>query len=174
MTKDALVITNGEIRYMKDSCLDEVITIPDDVHTIGPHAFRFQRNMRVVIVSESVTHVKERAFEECSGLRLIYLPKSVETIDEDVFKGCELLKICCEDAPRQGWIDGMAMRHFKEYYVTDEDDAFNFHRSSGGFTSHVHEYDKRVYCCYNPDKAEVITNVTREQFDKLVNELIDG
>ena len=169
--KEALVIENSEVRYIRDAYIGERITVPDGITVIGADAFRVQGNLRVVVLPDGLTHIKERAFEHCFNLEMVYLPKSVEVIMDDAFKGCPKLKIYCEGEPKEGWIDREEKRHFVERYVTAEDDAFNFHRSGGSFTSTVHQYDKRVYCCYNPDKAEVVTNVTREQFEQLVKQI---
>ena len=167
---EALVIKNGEVIYMRDAYIAPTITVPDSVTVIGEQAFRVHGNLRVVTLPSSVTHIKARAFEGCFSLEMVYIPKSVTTIDDDAFRSCERLTIYCEGEPVYGWINRRAKRQFEERYVTDEDDAFNFHRSAGGFTCHTYKYNKIVFCSYNPDNAPVVTNVTREQFEKLAKE----
>ena len=79
-----------------------------------------------------------------------------------------LFKNLLRGESKEGWVNGKIKRTIREEYVTDEDDTFNFHRSSGGWTSHVVYKDVMAEEYFNPDKAQTITNVAREDFEKLI------
>ena len=168
--EEGLEIVDGEVKYIRGAYIDERMDIPQGVTAIGRDAFRLHLDLRVVVVPDGVTHIGACAFERCQDLEMIYLPKSVVRIDDDAFSLCRKLTIYCEDKPTEDWIDRIEERTFRT--TTPEDDAFNFHRSGGGFTSTT--YKQRVHVRYNPEKREVVTNVSREQFEQLAQQLLKG
>lgn len=162
-------IYKNEIDGIKVSCDGKTrLDIPQGVNSIWKWAFRFANDAKVIVLPDGLIHIKENAFAGLKNLEKIYIPKSVEIIEKNVFDGCTSLKIYCEGEPKEGWVNGKIKRTIREEYVTAEDDAFNFHRSSGGFTSHVVYRDVEVEEYFNPDKAEIFTNVPREEFEKMI------
>lgn len=162
-------IYKNQIEGIKVGCEGKtVLEIPQGVTSIFKRAFSFAYDAKVIILPDGMTHIKESAFEGLKNLEKIYIPKSVEIIEKDAFKDCTSLKIYCEGEPKEGWVNGKIKRTIREEYVTDEDDAFNFHRSSGGWTSHVVYRDVEVEEYYNPEKAEIFTNIPREKFEKII------
>lgn len=144
---------------------DDVITVEVDgeVKRIGAYAFRKCKNLTEVILNAPTTSIYSDAFSGCDNLQRVYIPSSVNWIAENVFADCPKLEIFCEGEVGEYWVDKEVTRYSTVYSA--EDDAFNFHRSSGSWSGHTVE--EKVRECWNPDNRPVHTNVTREQFDKL-------
>ncbi len=85
---------------------DGVLKIPDDMNvmTIGEEAFKDNNNIRVLVISDSVTQIQPRAFLNCTALEEVYFVSTtqkaanepatakVSMIYEEAFKGCINLK----------------------------------------------------------------------------------
>ena len=69
----------------------KVIIIPNTVTTIGELAFFGCSNISNVYFSDSVKNIGEGAFDSCSSLKVVYLPKGLKTIPESCFGGCSSL-----------------------------------------------------------------------------------
>ncbi len=71
-----------------------VVTVPDGIREIAPHAFQGLRNLEKVILPDSVTLINEEAFTNCERLQEIVLsPESrLAEIRERAFLDCPLLK----------------------------------------------------------------------------------
>jgi len=67
-------------------------TMPGGIESVGPKAFYQARNLKRVVLADSVTSIKGRAFEECSALEEIDLGESLQTVEDDVFVECSSLK----------------------------------------------------------------------------------
>lgn len=117
--------------------------------------------MRYFIVPDGVTSIGREAFRACIALRKIYIPRSVETIKDRAFENCPSVEIYCEDEPKEGWVYGMRKRIVRYEIVTPEDDAFNFHRSGGSFTSTTVEREEESFHNWNPLGRPVHTHVDR-------------
>lgn len=130
---------------------------------LSEYAYAKREDLIVVVLPSSVFDIREKAFAHCVNLQRIYIPASVLRICENAFLGCPKLEIFCEGDVGVDWVD-KEVTHYATVY-SDEDDAFNFHRSSGSWNSHTVEEKRRL--CWNPDNRPVHTNVTREQFDQL-------
>ncbi len=139
--------------------------VPKGIQIISTHAFYRQKNLEILIFPYGVKTIEHFAVCECFNLKKIYIPNTVKIIEENAFillnKNVE---IYCQGEVQEKWIDKKAMEHIKEEVTTPEDDAFNFHRSSGSFTSHVIEYDKEVYHCWNPSHYPVFTHIKLQDF----------
>lgn len=75
---------------------DETVEIPSiigktKVNGIAHQAFRFDHNIKKVIMSEGVTAIGDEAFKCCSGLVEIILPNSMRHIGCGAFEGCTSL-----------------------------------------------------------------------------------
>ncbi|MCM1438672.1 MAG: leucine-rich repeat domain-containing protein [Roseburia sp.] len=135
---EKFVIANGTLLKFNGGG-DTSCIVPAEVHTIACHAFYLNKR-----------------------LTRVYIPKSVTDIHEDAFSCCPALTIYCEGEPCEGWVDRVDKE--ERSYYSAEDDAFNFHRSSGGWTSHsvIEEIERR----WNPQNRPVITNVSLSEFEK--------
>lgn len=144
---------------------DDITTVEVDgeVKSIGSYAFKECNNLTEVILHAPTTSVYSDAFAYCPNLKRIYIPSSVNWIAEDVFLNCPNLEIFCEGEVGEYWVD-KEVTHYTTVYSA-EDDAFNFHRSSGSWSGHTVEEKRRE--CWNPDNRPVHTNVPYEQFLKI-------
>lgn len=114
------------------------------------------------VVPDGITKIERKAFAYCYNLKKIYIPASVAVVENDAFLCCYNVEIYCEDEPKEGWQYGM-MKGPKEYSVTTpEDDAFNFHRSGGNFTSHTYTREEEFFHNWNPSDRPVHTHVGRD------------
>lgn len=143
------------------------ITIPDGITRIEEHTF-CGTSVNAVFLPDSVEFIGKSAFVD-SGVRLVFIPKGVKTIERDAFKNCGNLTIYCEGEPTEGWVSTVETVIEREYITTAEDDAFNFHRSGGSFTSHAVEIGrKQVAVDWNPDNRPVHFNSSRADFESAV------
>ena len=97
---------------------DEILTIPEGVHTIGegalkgcaslkkvilpeslrsirPGAFKGCRKLKEVEIPEGVCEIGAYAFHRCHSLQKIVLPPTIETLDDCVFLYCDSLEEAC-------------------------------------------------------------------------------
>lgn len=161
-----LDVYNGVVQGTLSGFETEILEVPAGAEVIGRRAFRFLdgHGVRAVILPDGLTTVKESAFEGLKKLKMVYIPRSVEIIEENAFKNCPNLKIYCEGEPSEKWVNGEIVRTEVDYYTSPEDDAFNFHRSSGSWTSTKIERSVKKFVSYNPDGLPVVTNVNKERF----------
>ena len=64
------------------------VIIPNSVINIGNHAFDGCKGLVNVIIPNSVTEIDQYAFAGCSGLKSIEIPNSVKYIGSYAFSGC--------------------------------------------------------------------------------------
>jgi guanyl-specific ribonuclease Sa len=62
--------------------------VPDNVTTIGDHAFDGCRFLTSVVIPGSVTHIGRSAFDGCRRLTSVAIPGSVTCIGRSAFDGC--------------------------------------------------------------------------------------
>lgn len=135
----------------------------DTVKTeIKEREFANESRLSYYIVPDTVTAIGKEAFSQCFGLRKIYIPKSVKKIGNNAFYRCDRLEIFCEGEPAEGWVHGIVKEKVRYQTVTDEDDAFNFHRSSGSFSFTWVEREDETFQNWNPQDRPVHTNVSKE------------
>jgi len=72
-------------KLLKYTGTAEVVSIPDDIKTIGEEAFAGNDNLIKVTIGGDVEYVGYRAFAECDSLRTIAVGDSVQTIDTAAF-----------------------------------------------------------------------------------------
>ena len=146
--------------------MNETVTIGQGTARIEARAFEGNLKLCSAIVADGVEFIGEGAFRLCGKLKRIYLPESVKTIEKDAFALCPALEIFCEGERGEDWVEKRIKETVVEEVVTPEDDAFNFHRSSGGFTSHTYEREIERHISWNPEKRPVHENVSKEEFVK--------
>lgn len=61
------------------------------VNTIGMNSFSLCKNLREVVLSNSIKLIESKAFNECSSLTRITIPSSVTFVDEYAFNKCSNL-----------------------------------------------------------------------------------
>ena len=67
------------------------VTQPEQVETIGIHAFEGCANLKEFVIQNTVTEIGEKAFAGCSSLTEMVIPESVTKIGNDAFNGCSSL-----------------------------------------------------------------------------------
>ena len=69
----------------------KVIVILPGVEVIPTNTFRCCKNVKTVIMADTVRRIENEAFEECWSLKFVKLSRSLEYIGEWVFNWCESL-----------------------------------------------------------------------------------
>ena len=80
------VITIGDYSFNGCSGLT-TITIPNSVTSIGQYAFSGCTGLTMIAIPNGVTSIKRNAFLNCSVLATISFPSSIGNVGEDAFKG---------------------------------------------------------------------------------------
>ncbi|MCH5187102.1 MAG: leucine-rich repeat domain-containing protein [Oscillospiraceae bacterium] len=70
---------------------NESYTVPYGTNELAPHCFRYSKNLKEVILPESVTVLGSRAFNG-SGLERITIPSGALELPRDLFQFCDSLK----------------------------------------------------------------------------------
>lgn len=136
------------------------IEIEKGIKAIAEKAFYRNIGLGFAILPDGLKRIGKSAFEGCRELKFVYIPKSVEVIEEDAFKDCPDLVIYLQGRSKKGWVNKTEVRIVEDRIVTPEDDAFNFHRSSGGWSYTTVEREVEVKVCWNPDNRPVKCNVS--------------
>lgn len=71
---------------------EEIVTVPEGIHTIGEGAFKACVSLRKVELKEGVCHIGAYAFKGCRRLEEIELPSSVTEIGSYAFHRCHALR----------------------------------------------------------------------------------
>jgi hypothetical protein len=85
-TMHTLQIDEGVLKKCKDG--SEVISLPDDIHTLGTAAFKLCLKLKKIIISNKLEIIGDEAFRGCSGIEKIIIPKNVKSIGESAFRDC--------------------------------------------------------------------------------------
>lgn len=70
----------------------EELVIPKDIKVIEEETFRYNKNIRKIIMNEGLEVIKSSAFASCETLEEIIFPTSLKTIGNSTFKKCSSLK----------------------------------------------------------------------------------
>ena len=83
-------LSNGADLYINNKKITDFV-IPNDVTTIGDHAFSGCSSLTSVTIPNSVTSIGGSAFSGCSSLTSVTIPNSVTTIGGYAFSDCSFL-----------------------------------------------------------------------------------
>lgn len=83
-------IIKSEENYLINGCKNTVI--PDDVQTIGSHAFYEFTNLNDIVIPDGVQTIESQAFYGCTGLKTIVIPNSVTSVEDFCFFNCTHLE----------------------------------------------------------------------------------
>jgi hypothetical protein len=67
------------------------VLLPDSITSIGDSAFKACRSLRHIVIPDSVTEIGASAFKSCSGLDSISIPEGVTRIANSTFEDCVYL-----------------------------------------------------------------------------------
>ena len=114
------VIEPGAFKDNKDI---KTVVIPNSVTTIGAEAFRDCDNLESVIIPDSVTVIEPEAFYSCDNLKSVELPDSLVTIGNTAFSNCKSLTEVT--IPGSVVVKSEDEREWHEDYGTEEYGAFD-------------------------------------------------
>ena len=90
---------NGEAVYTADKkrliyCMsnEASFTVPEGVTVIGEMAFRGKKQLKNVIIANSVKEIEHDAFYDCDELDNVYIPAGVKVVRGYAFAECDKLK----------------------------------------------------------------------------------
>ncbi len=193
-TEVKMTIKNGVLVKCETASAVKELVVPP-VTAVAEGAFSFANIEKIVLpaikrleknvfaysaltefaVPHGVEYICADAFRCCRNLKKVFIPDTVKVIEIGAFDGClcdmnGVLFIYLQGVPQAGWASETKIETVKEEVVTPDDDAFNFHRSSGSFTSHAYEHkvEKEISWCTDRDgkKFIVMENATIEQYEK--------
>ena len=84
------VMEHGVLK--KYSGTDEIVQIPEGIHTVGYAAFRDNKHIREVYLPEQVRRIDSLAFAGCENLQQISLKNGLEEIGYSAFEFCVKLQ----------------------------------------------------------------------------------
>ena len=70
----------------------ESFHIPEGVTTIGEMAFRGKKQLKNIIIANSVKEIEHDAFYDCDELDNVYVPAGVKEVKSYAFAECDKLK----------------------------------------------------------------------------------
>ena len=165
--QNLLKIEDGVLMMKEQQLGLAEIQVPDAVTVVGSYAFFNDETVESVMLPSSVEKIQKHAFCQCYKLKKIFIPKSVTEIEEDFIHRCgKQVEIFCEGEKQKGWINKIEKKIIEDRIITDDDNAFNFHRSSGGWRYTTVKRETRIRHCWNSDKLTVHYNVTKDEFLK--------
>ena len=85
-TTDGLLIKDNAVIMCRKWATS--VTIPENVVTIGSHAFYYCRGLTSIVFGNSVKTIGSYAFEFCSGLTSVIIPDNVTSIGNSAFSSC--------------------------------------------------------------------------------------
>lgn len=71
---------------------ETIVTVPENIHTIGDNAFKGRTKIEKIVLPESVKHIGNNAFKGCKMLSEINFPDVLEDIGDYAFHRCHSLK----------------------------------------------------------------------------------
>ena len=90
------VIEIGEKTFQRCKDLKSVI-IPNSITSIGKEAFEGCSSLNSTNIPNSITSIGEEAFNGCSSLESFNIPSSVTSVGKSAFGGCQFINLVIED-----------------------------------------------------------------------------
>ena len=87
---EGFLIENGKLTHYQGTNIH--VVIPDNVTSVGDHAFEGCSCLKSVQMPDSVTEIGEYAFKDCSSLTEVIFSSKLTTIGQYAFTGCTDLK----------------------------------------------------------------------------------
>ena len=94
----AILIPKGiktDISYNDDSPFNdsglENVSFEEGIESVPNYLFRGCKEIKEIVIPDSVISIGERAFQDCTGLTEVYFPKSLTSIGNSAFSGCSSL-----------------------------------------------------------------------------------
>ncbi len=84
-------LTKEKVKSLGLDTKEEVV-IPEDIKVIEKDTFKYNKNIRKVILNEGLEVIKSSAFAYCKSLEEIIFPTSLKTIERTAFDECSSLK----------------------------------------------------------------------------------
>lgn len=156
---------NLTVRWLKEEYFNlKVLDIPEGVRVIGNRLVAdicrdggiVKYAFETIIIPDGVKEIERWAFASCQRIKRVYIPKSVDIIGDVAFN-YYYGEIYCEGKPKKGWIDKEPEMELNIY--------------QGGT---VYEESIRTHNNWNPNRRPVYTNVSKEEFLKLISEENNG
>lgn len=141
---------------MENEKLTKVVV--GEIEKIESYKFYNLKELEEVVILDTVHTICENAFKNCQNLKRVFIPKSVKIIEKNAFTDCPKLEIYCEGEPEPNWVNKTEIEEVEERYISPEDDAFNFHRSSGSWSYSTYIRKVEVKVSWNPSEYKVHTN----------------
>lgn len=88
--------------FLFDSKITQ-FTIPDNITSIGRHAFQHCTSLKSITIPDNVTSIGQSAFYNCSSLTSIIIPNSVTSIGGESFKNCTSLTSITYTGTKEQW-----------------------------------------------------------------------
>ena len=85
--KDFIIKDNTLVKYKGN---EETVVIPDGVKVIGESAFDYNKTVKKIVISNTVTRIKD-GFTGCIELEEVVFGKNVSTLSSYCFSGCKKL-----------------------------------------------------------------------------------
>ena len=105
-----IILSNKLIDISNDMFADckelRSIVIPESVKSIGSFAFNNCTSLDNIIIPESVTYIGNNAFYECISLNSIVIPESIEYIEGYAFNGWsanQTIYFECSEKESENW-----------------------------------------------------------------------
>ena len=94
---DFTTLADGTIMLIKYKGTSSKVTVPSKfngvaVTALGSWTFRENKELKEVIIPDSVTILKQNLFMNCSNLEKVTLPKRVTEFGDQLFEGCSSIK----------------------------------------------------------------------------------
>lgn len=96
--------------------MDGIITIPDEIETVGSGAFQSCSSIVSVTLENGVQTIESNAFYSCTGLKAVTIPVSVSSIYASSFRYCTSLETFAVDPGNNDYVsDKWGVLYTKNY-----------------------------------------------------------
>lgn len=160
---DGLIYLEGDELLMRAPAHSNVdVIIRDGTTKIHFAAFKYNLNLKSVVIPDSVTIMERQAFLGCSQLESVTLGKGLDAIYQSVFEECSLISIEIPDNIKKLYGNAFAnCMYLENVSLPDEITYFSDDNSESVF-----KYDKKVNITY---KGNTYTYDQLSDLDAAIN-----